>query len=237
LFNYLNQLVFFSRCSVLHKPEDVQTYFHYRIVKLNSSSSSSSSLSSSSLSSSSSSSLSSSSSSSSESVAAGGEVFTYNVGSDPTVSWTNSSNAFDSDPDTFSDRLIDKSTKETTKFLVGTNANAYVIGSTTITQVRIGVKARFSPAADIVGWLVPVFWAGLPAQVVGSEYSFTNDGTAGISWVDITNDPNAPSPWTWAGTGNGPDVASVDVRFFCEEINGNLAAAEAYEIYIEVTHA
>lgn len=67
LFNYLDQLILYSKCSEMFKPEDVQCFFHYRIVKLSSSSSSSSSVSSSSSSSVSSSSLSSSSSSSSSS--------------------------------------------------------------------------------------------------------------------------------------------------------------------------
>ena len=48
LFNYLDQLVLYSRCSDLFKPEGVQCFFHYRIGKLSSSSSSSSSESSSS---------------------------------------------------------------------------------------------------------------------------------------------------------------------------------------------
>lgn len=56
LFNYLDQLILYSRCSDLFKPDGVQCFFHYRIGKLSSSSSSSSS-----------SSVSSSSSSSSES--------------------------------------------------------------------------------------------------------------------------------------------------------------------------
>lgn len=43
LFNYLDELVLYSRCSELFKPKDVQCYFHYRIDKLESSSSSSSS--------------------------------------------------------------------------------------------------------------------------------------------------------------------------------------------------
>jgi hypothetical protein len=68
LFNYLDQLVFYSKCSDLFKPEGVQCFFHYRVRKINSSSSSSSSVSSSS---SSSTSLSSSSSSSSSSLITG----------------------------------------------------------------------------------------------------------------------------------------------------------------------
>lgn len=54
LFNYLDQLILYSKCSDLFKPEEVQCFFHYRITKLSSSSSSSSSVSSSSSSSSSS---------------------------------------------------------------------------------------------------------------------------------------------------------------------------------------
>lgn len=43
LFNYLDQLIFYSNCSELFKPTDVNCFFHYRIVKIESSSSSSSS--------------------------------------------------------------------------------------------------------------------------------------------------------------------------------------------------
>lgn len=43
LFNYLDQLILYSKCSDLFKPENVQCFFHYRIGKLSSSSSSSSS--------------------------------------------------------------------------------------------------------------------------------------------------------------------------------------------------
>lgn len=43
LFNYLDQLVLYSKCSELFKPEGVQCFFHYRVSKLSSSSSSSSS--------------------------------------------------------------------------------------------------------------------------------------------------------------------------------------------------
>lgn len=67
LFNYLDDLILYSRSSGLYKPDNVQTYFHYRIEKLNSSSSSSQSSSSTSSSSESSSSSSSSSSLSSSS--------------------------------------------------------------------------------------------------------------------------------------------------------------------------
>jgi hypothetical protein len=70
LFNFLGEMMFYSKCTEIFKPEDTQGYFHYRITKFgySSSSSSSSSLSSSSSSSSfSSSSFSSSSSSSSSS--------------------------------------------------------------------------------------------------------------------------------------------------------------------------
>jgi len=81
LFNYLDDLIMYSRCSTLHKPEGVQCFFHYRIEALNSSSSSStsssssSSVSSSSISSSSSSESTSSSSSSSTAIV--GELFAW----------------------------------------------------------------------------------------------------------------------------------------------------------------
>lgn len=48
LFNFNGDLIYYSRCSVLYKPEEVQTVFHYRGLRSSSSSSSSSSVSSSS---------------------------------------------------------------------------------------------------------------------------------------------------------------------------------------------
>jgi hypothetical protein len=87
LFNYEDDLIFYSRASGLYKPDGVQTYFHYRIVKLESSSSSSTSSSSSSSISeeSSSSSTSSSSSSTSTEIISGGDAvyfFTWGSGSE-----------------------------------------------------------------------------------------------------------------------------------------------------------
>jgi hypothetical protein len=87
LFNYTDDLIFYSRASGLYKPDNVQTFFHYRIVKLESSSSSSTSSSSSSSISeeSSSSSTSSSSSSTSTEIISGGDAvyfFTWGSGSE-----------------------------------------------------------------------------------------------------------------------------------------------------------
>ena len=104
--------------------------------------------------------------------------------------------------------------------------------TTTVTKVEIRAYSQCRDSCGtLLGYLKPIFTTGN-----GDDHSYTpptvenNEAPNWCSWIDITNDTNAPVTWTWEDV-NNLDVDHWLVRTICGDPN-NLSTAR---IEIRVT--
>ena len=91
-----------------------------------------------------------------------------------------------------------------------------------ITKVELRAWGSVSDGGNVV-YLRPVFVAG-----DGDNHNSGIDMVEGwASWIDITSDTNAPSPWTWAAV----QALDCDVEF-----SKNVSGASVSKVEIRVTY-
>ena len=111
------------------------------------------------------------------------------------IAWdTNPWNMADGDPDTYASTSIDGDVE----LLYGPVTSGIAPGN--ITMVEIRAKGYYTGGQQGYINLTPVFRFGN-----GDTYTFTPPQNSGgwSDWFDITDDPNAPEPWT------GDDVVTL----------------------------
>ena len=122
------------------------------------------------------------------------------------VAWANVNDAFDNDPATDAD-CVGMTLGEWSSVLKGTSnipergAPVRTVGR--ITSVHIGITASMGP---VVGGfrMQPYFGGANNGDTHWMSY------VLGVSYMAITNDTNAPSPWTWA------DIDALDIKIDCK---------------------
>ncbi len=139
------------------------------------------------------------------------------------VLWTNPTYAWDSTDDTYAYRDIPrKAVDDSGNYLRATANNASNLGGD-ITAVSIGIEG-YVESTLVDAKLVPIF----NGVTEGSIYTITGTtlGTADSDityYVDITNDPNAPTTWTWN------DIINLDVKVYGIDYSN----ASDYYLYID----
>jgi len=160
-------------------------------------------------------------------------IYIYTNGNDPNNAWVNDPNAWDGVDDTYATRSYSATEDNENNRLEGTANNAPGSGEQ-IAKVELGVEAfgDASLAGNMWNRVRPVFGGTILGNMYGALIP-TYDPDSPYNWYDITNDPNAPSPWTWA------DIQALDMRTWFYVIPPKAGAGTIYvdQLWIRVTTA
>jgi hypothetical protein len=159
-------------------------------------------------------------------------VYDYTQGSDPNNTWNNETYAWDQINNTYASRTAAAGENNEANRIVGTVHNVPAqnpVPDEDIVKVEIGVEG-YDPSASLRFLMRPVFGGVAGASVYGVDPP-GSDGDA-TQYVDVTNDGNAPSPWTW------DDILALDMRLWLRNADGkNAHTGYVDQLRIRVTTA
>lgn len=149
------------------------------------------------------------------------DTFIYTNGSDPNATWTDPTNAWNSDDTTYAYKSISKNTDDSSNYLVFSSNNSSDQGYN-IGKVEIGIKHYVS-------------FSNLETNMQVSVDSYTTSytrtvpaGTEEIYYWDITSEK---ASWSWS------DIANLDVHIWADNNASGARTLRVYELYIRVTQA
>lgn len=153
-------------------------------------------------------------------------TYNYTGGSDPANKWDTEANAWDGVDGTEAYYDIPAQEDNENNRLEGETNSAPGSGGT-ITKVEIGVECRSENSGYVHGRIRPEF-----NGVAGASNDQWDVPTSEATrWYDVTNDANAPSPWSWA------DVQNLDARVWMYNSKTYGARwARVDQIYVRVTY-
>jgi hypothetical protein len=135
-------------------------------------------------------------------------VYDYTQGSDPNNTWNNEQNAWDRVNNTYAYRTAAAGENNEANRIEGTVHNAPSSNPNPeeeIVKVEIGAEG-YDASGSLRFQMRPVFGGVLGASIYSVDPLGADDDTT--RYVDITNDGNAPSPWTWG------DILALDMRLW-----------------------
>jgi hypothetical protein len=135
-------------------------------------------------------------------------VYDYTQGSDPNATWNNEQNAWDQVNNTYASRSAAAGENNEANRIEGTGHNAPPLNPVPdeeIVKVEIGVEG-YDASGSLRFQMRPVFGGVAGASVYAVDPPGSDGDTT--QYVDVTNDGNAPSPWTW------DDILALDMRLW-----------------------
>jgi hypothetical protein len=162
-------------------------------------------------------------------------TYKYKNGSDQSGVWTSPSKAWDRVNNTYAYRNVPAGEGDENKRLNGLSHDApssppYDPTLEQIDRVYIGVEG-YNPDNRIWFRMRPVFGGSTPGTSWGGVDPPSSDNDT-PQYYNVTNDGNAPSPWTWN------DVLTLDMRVWAVNVTSgkNAAAGDAYvdQLYVKV---
>jgi len=153
-------------------------------------------------------------------------TYNYTAGTD-NGDWSDEANAWDGDTSTYASVTCNNNTSD--DWIKGTANNTPTSGSA-IQKVEVGVSINQSGYFTGSNYdhcvIIPVF----NGSTNGSNYDIYTTTTQEDKFVDITNDSNAPSTWSWS------DVNNLDFLIYYNDGSSSYTNQNVYEMYVRVTY-